>query len=805
MDRDTFLAHITEDGRVQPAQTHCRNTAQYASDAMKVIGLPHTGYLAGLLHDAGKFKAEFNEYLLDSVIRHKPVKRGSVNHTFAGARYALENWHGSGELGYAEITAELLAFSIGSHHGLFDCVDEKRHSGFLYRQEKHGIGYEESMENFLAQCANRAELDGLFRESVMELTPILEKLSGIPQCQDDESANSEIFFYMGLLGRMLLSAVIEGDRRDTAEFLLQNEFPAYPKDMRAIWADCLERMERKLENLPSRDPIDRARRFISDTCAASARHPGGVFRLNVPTGGGKTLSGLRYALTHGRQWNKSRIVFTSPLLSILEQNARVIRDYIGDDSLILEHHSNLVEPKETEEQLNRLELLMESWESPVIITTLVQLLNTIFSGKTSSIRRFHALCGSIIVIDEVQTVPNKMLTLFNLAVNFLAEVCDATVVLCSATQPCLEAASHPLLSVPVDIVPRQKELWQVFRRTEIQDGGCSSLEELPAVIEDSLQKVGSILVVCNKKDQAAFLFHALSGAEGGHFHLSAAMCVAHRREVRQALQTALDNSRNGGPKVICVSTQVIEAGVNISFQRVIRFAAGMDSVVQSAGRCNRNAECDTPGEVSVLQCLGENLRYLSDIREGQGATVALLDAYKKAPERFENDLSGDEAIGFYYHQLYNRMDKGFQDDQVGEHGSIFDLLADNQKYADANCTQADTYFIRQAFKLAGDLFQVFDQNTTDVLVPYGHGKVLREELIQSTKAFGSRDYDRERELLKQAKLYTVSVYQYQREKLQQQGALIPLLDGSAYALTDGYYDPETGFSLKKGSEDFWEV
>lgn len=791
VDGKTFFAHITEEGRAQLAQTHCRNTAQNASEALKIIGLSHTGYLAGLLHDAGKFKEAFFEYLLDAVIRHKPVKRGSVNHTFAGVRLVLEHWHSSGELGYAEITAELLAFAIGSHHGLFDCVDEKRGSGFLHRLEKQGIGYEESIENFLSQCANRAELDELFRASVMELTPILEKISGIPQCREDEDANSEIFFYVGLLARMLLSAVIEGDRRDTAEFFLQKKFPACPENMRVVWADCLDRMEQKLDSLPSRGPIDRVRRLISDTCAASAGKPGGIYRLNVPTGGGKTLSGLRFALAHGKQWNKSRIVFTTPLLSILEQNAKVIRDYIGNDSLILEHHSNLVEPKETAEQLNRLELLMENWESPVIITTLVQLLNTIFSGKTSSVRRFHALCGSIIVIDEVQTVPNRMLTLFNLAVNFLAEICNATVILCSATQPCLEAASHPLLPPHGDLVPQQKELWQVFKRAEIENGGCSNLEALPERIENSLKEVSSILVVCNMKGQAACLFHGLSEVEGLHFHLSAAMCVEHRREMMQALQRALDNSRKGGPKVVCVSTQVIEAGVDVSFQHVIRFTAGMDSVVQSAGRCNRNAECDTPGKVCVLQCLGENLRNLSEIRKGQQATASLLNTYKKTPEKFKNDLSGDEAIRFYYHRLYEHMDQGFQDDQAGEHGSIFDLLADNKKYADANCAQVDAYFMHQAFKLAGELFQVFDENTTDVLVPYGRGRALREALIQSEKA---RDYDRERALLEQGKPYVVSIYQYQKEKLEQQGALIPLLDGSAYALTDGYYDSETGFS-----------
>lgn len=197
-----------------------------------------------------------------------------------------------------------------------------------------------------------------------------------------------------------------------------------------------------------------------------------------PPGGGKTLASLRFALTHAARRNCSRIIFAAPLLSILDQNAHVIRDYIGDDTLILEHHSNLAEPKETPERLQELELLTASWSAPIIITTLVQLLNTCFSGKTSAIRRFHALCGSVIVIDEVQTVPGKMLTLFNLAVNFLSEICGATIVLCSATQPCLEVADHPLRRQPVDLVSQQKALWDIFKRTDIQNAGCARLEEL---------------------------------------------------------------------------------------------------------------------------------------------------------------------------------------------------------------------------------------------------------------------------------------------------------------------------------------
>ena len=661
------------------------------------------------------------------------------------------------------------------------------------------------MQNFLAQCADEKELETLFRAAVRELTPMLDKLSAISVQEDDNEADRETTFYIGLLARMLLSAVIEGDRADTAAFMDGVEPPVFPEDMRPIWTERLAFMEKKLAAFPRKTPIDLARHTISDTCAAGAACPGGVYRLNVPTGGGKTLASLRFALTHAAKWNCSRIIFTAPLLSILDQNAQVIRRFVGDDSLIVEHHSNLVEPVETPERVQELELLTASWNAPVIITTLVQLLNTCFSGKTSAIRRFHALCGSVIVIDEVQTVPGKMLTLFNLAVNFLSEICGATVVLCSATQPCLEAADHPLCRQPVDLVPRQKELWKVFKRTDIQNAGCARLEELPQIVVQMLEKCKSLLVVCNTKKEAAFLFEQMQGEDCRCFHLSAAMCVQHRRETLQALQSALDKPSADRQRVVCVSTQVIEAGVDISFQSVMRLSAGMDSVVQAAGRCNRHAEQKESAPVYLIRCTDERLRGLDDIVRGQNATTALLTAFSKTPEDFRHDLSSEAAIGLYYRRLYAEMEPGFQDDQTPAHGSLYHLLADNPRYADANCKQGRHYFLRQAFHLAGGLFQVFDEDTVSLLVPYGRGRELQETLRKAAQTYGQREWEVIRGCIDEAKGYCVSVYRYQLERLESLGAVTALFDGGILLLSDGFYNEHTGFSPDAGIRDFQEV
>lgn len=799
-----YLAHIAESGEEQSVKDHCRNAAKYAAKALKSIGLEQTAYLAALLHDAGKMKAEFQDYLKKTFENGEQAKRGSVNHTFAGVRFALERWHDSIEVGHLE-TAELLAFAVGAHHGLFDCIDEHRSSGFQHRLTKEGIHYEESIHNFLKECVSVGELDILFGKAVAEIVTVMEKIVSLSKQECDETADQETDFYVGLLARALLSAVIEGDRRDTAEFMNDATFPEWPEDMRPIWTRGLEHMVAKLGSLKRGRDIDCARQSISDICAAAAQKPGGVYRLDVPTGGGKTLSSLRYALTHAKKWNKSRVIFTAPLLSILDQNAEVIREFVGDDSLILEHHSNMTEPQETPERLNEMELLTENWGSPIIITTLVQLLNTCFSGKTTAVRRFHALCNSVIVIDEVQTVPNKMLTLFNLMVNFLSEICSATIVLCSATQPCLESTCHPLLQSPPDLVPFGKELWNIFRRTEIQNAGQARLEEIPNAIKKILTDCESLLVVCNTKSEASYLFERLNGSDYRCFHLSAAMCVEHRRYVLHELQDALNAAQGGGRKVLCISTQLIEAGVDISFQQVVRFAAGMDSVIQSAGRCNRHAEQAICAPVRIIQCLDEKLRCLADIERAKKATISLLNQFDHQPEAFQRDLSSREAINYYYHSLYMGMNKDFQDNPVSEHGSLYQLLSDNSQYADVNAEGAGCFFMRQAFRLAGRLFQVFDEDTKSILVPYQKGREIRESLLAAAQGYGEKDWEAIRSCIRDAGGYSVSVYQYQWDELQRLGAVFSLFGDSIHILYDGFYDDNTGLFTKNAVTSFLGV
>lgn len=795
-----IVAHIRGDGKIQSLKEHCTNTAEYAQRVLDGIGLEKTAYLAGLLHDMGKAKQEFAQYLLAAAEGKEPV-RGSVNHTFAAVHFLMDRWHQADEDEYPEITAELVAAAVGSHHGLFDCIDAQRNNGFLYRQSKENIGYEESLERYLLECASIEELDELFKGAVIEITAAIGKLSAMLNPEDNE-CEKEFGFYTGLFARMLTSAVIEGDRRDTAEFMDAVEFPVEEKDLEHFWKRLLVYMEGRLDQLPKQKSIDQARRDISDTCARAAYRPGGVYRLNVPTGGGKTLSALRYALTHAAVHRKKRIIFTSPLLSILEQNAKVIRDYVGDDAIILEHHSNVIQEQDGSENMERLDLWTQTWDAPIVITTLVQLLNTCFSGKTGAIRRFHSLCNSIIVIDEVQTVPGKLLTQFNLTVNFLSEICGATIVLCSATQPEFGKVNHPLLQKPQELVPWQEELWKPFRRTQIMNSGSKRKEEIPELVEQALVDCRSLLVVCNTKRDAKYLFENLPDCR--KFYLSADMCTKHRRNTLNALKEALHQTE-GQEKLVCISTQVIEAGVDISFQRVIRLLAGMDSVVQAAGRCNRHGEQPDLAEVLVVDCTNEDLSSLPEIKIAKEASGSLLVAFSQNPEKFCQNLADNRAIAYYYQKLYGKMEGKYQDNILPEHGTMFDLLSVNETYADANCESAEHFFLRQAFRLAGEQFHVFDEDTTELLVPYGAGSRIREQLLEQDRLYGEKDWGNIERLCREAREYCVSVYRHQWTNLQEQGAVTTLLNGRIHVLSDGYYDEYTGFSPKKGLTGFQEV
>ena len=499
-------------------------------------------------------------------------------------------------------------------------------------------------------------------------------------------------------------------------------------------------------------------------------------------------------MRHAEVFGKERIFFISPLLSILEQNAREIRKALGDDSLVLEHHSDIMTGELLGDELNRYELLCDSWNSPVVITTLVQFLQTLFSGKTASVRRFHSLANSVIIIDEVQTVPLKILSLFNAAVNFLSAVCNTTVVLCSATQPYLEGIPHPLAECKDIIEPDVvKKYASVFKRNTITNKGKKRLEEIPSLISELLSRYRSVLVICNKKDQASALFNVTENLCDDRYHLSAGMCTAHRKNVLSEIKESLKSKKRN--KLLCISTQVIEAGVDISFDAVIRLCAGLDSIVQAAGRCNRNGECESDAPVWIVDCGDENLSALKDIHDAKEATESLIYSFEKEDCKFDFDLSSDKSVEFFYQKLYQAQKKDSFDFVIDGYPSIYSMLAQNERYAGK---ESGEFCLHQAFKTAGRLFEVFDQEQTSIIVPWGDGATIAERLISSGENVSKKLYDA-------AKPYTVSVFSYQLERLLECAAITSVGDGQILILDKNYYGNNTGIIIPKKGEEICDT
>ena len=786
MDFPAHIYYLDKTEIVQSVTKHCRNCAINAS-AAAMDGIKNTAYLSGLLHDMGKFTLAFKEYI-SKAVRGEHVQRGSVNHTFAGVRFAFERWHNDTSDYINNMTCEIISFAIGAHHGLFDCINPDGKDGFLHRITKDDIFYEEAKENYLKFCTNYAELDCLFESAKKEISNF------ISICKPYAKSEQELHFYISLLQRLLLSALIDADRKDTAEFMMNISLPKMPDSIAHVWEETLDKIEINLKKLPSDSPIDKVRWEISDTCLEAAKFPNGIYRLSVPTGGGKTLASLRYAVAAAMHQKKKRVFFIVPLLSVLEQNASVIRKYVNNDDLVLEHHSNLVREESEIDEINETELLVETWNAPIIITTLVQFLNTLFLGKTSCVRRLNALQNAVIVIDEVQSVPRKMLSLFNLALNFLVGVCNTTIVLCSATQPYLEDANHPVNSLKLgDLMPRKSDTWDIFRRTEIFDNikphGYTK-EELACFAKNCQKTAGSILIICNTKAQARQVFDEIKKDSQCHiFHLSTAMCMAHRINTLTKINQCLEKKL----PVFCISTQLVEAGVDFSFGCVIRISSGLDNIVQAAGRCNRNGEYGKLCPVYIVNFRGENLNHLKEIQQSQLAAESILHQFKKSPSLF-NDLASDTAITAYYHRLYTNMSKNEQDFHIETHGtSLYSMLSDNQSFQSKSAAK-NNYVISQAFKTAGRSFSVFDNLTQDVLITYEASIDLINDLL-SKKSVQSLSY--RKHILDKAKRYTISLYDYELKQLQKVGGIYSACNDTIYILRKNFYSNERGLLISE--------
>jgi len=791
----------------QSVKEHLYNVATMSKEYGAKISLETTGELIGILHDMGKETSKFDDYIhYSSSHPNDKSLRGTINHSTAGAKFIYDNFYNTTDQ-YQKFTAQLISLAICSHHGgLIDCLDLKGIDIFTDKMETDkDISYDEALRNFKSEYSGVEHIKDLFNKSKDEIKIIFTNINKI-----DGTAKFG-HFAAGMLEKYLFSCVIDADRYDTYTFM-EGKDKKKSIDKLALWNELADKLETKLESYPKLTKIDLLREEVSITCKNFAENKPGIYQLAVPTGGGKTLSSLRYALGHAKKFDKDRIFYIIPFTTIIDQNAKEIKDILCHDDIILEHHSNLVVDNQQEDY----KLLTERWDTPIVLTTMVQFLDTLFSGGTQGVRRMHNLANSIIIFDEIQAIPIKCINMFNSAINFLANICNATIILCTATQPLLSTTKMPLmLSENANIITDIHEKFKQFKRVNLVDkrivGGysVSTLKDFILEIMEKLDsvsvsdKLASVLAIFNTKNAAKEVFNELKKANADLakekqyliFHLSTNMCPSHRMKILKDMRERLGHQR-----IICISTQLIEAGVNISFGCVVRSLAGLDSMAQAAGRCNRHGESSC-SDVYIVNVEGENVSKLVDIKEGQECTKRVLDEFKENPSIFDNDLLSPKTMERYYkYYYYNRsaeMDYTLR--KPNDDKSMYDLLSANNE----GCNEFNSrngykskLRLKQGFKTAGNNFQVIDQNTTGVIVPYGEG----EELI--TLINGQCSLGELKQYLRKAQQFSVNIYETDKRKLEQLGGLIGLKDNAIIALRKEFYTEDAGITFENAPMEF---
>lgn len=715
-----YYAHTPgPSGRWQPLVEHLVGVAEIARTFADAFGMGDLAYLSGLLHDLGKYNPQFQQYLRAV---HAGRDHAPVPHAVWGAALIYGLARAQGTDAWKELGLPIL----GHHAGLEDA----------------GIA--------------ATKLDAFWRDHGPEIVEAQGRLAAtglrlpVPPLPAFPSPTQREFAI-----RMIFSALVDADYLDTEGHFEpeQSNLRGRGPSLQALW-HRFEAAQRRI--LDDSTVVNRIRREVYEACVRAASGAPGVYRLTVPTGGGKTRSGLAFALRHALAHGLRRVVVAIPYTSIIDQTAQVYREILGDEA-VLEHHSALEVPEGNEgqdESLLRQRLAAENWDAPVVVTTTVQLLESLFSNRPSKVRKIHRLSRAVIILDEVQTLPPELLAPTLDVLGLLATPVEqggygSTVVLSTATQPALDAVcggDHPSLAKAVEIVPDYPKHFARLKRVDYEwraepvtwDALASEIEEQPQV-----------MVVLNSRKDALALLSALEGAPDV-FHLSTLLCGAHRRNVLQEVRSRL----RGGEPVRLVSTQVVEAGVDLDFPVVYRAVGPLDRIVQAAGRCNREGKLPSGmGRVIVFEP-AEGRAPSGPYKAGLEKARLLLRKYP--PSRLhEPDL---------YHEYFRR------------------LFAD----VDLDQRRIQSYREQLNYPEVASRYRLIDARTVPVVVPYGDA-LSRLQEFKARSGYGT---------WRRLQPYVVNLFAH--EVAAKRAWLEPVVEGlyvwrgiydERYGLQEGYTDP----------------
>jgi hypothetical protein len=743
----TLIAHTSDSGN-QSLSEHAEGVARYCIQFLKQAGLPKLaplGELLAVLHDAGKAQSAFQNYILGKSEQKAP-------HSAAGALLAtkLLPSHSKGYPLKRTRIAQLLAYAISGHHrGLYDYGELENKLKDIDTKDRC-----KKAEGALSELMS--EVQNWVKEHGAKTEAYLRKLAS--RVEEEEQAQALI--------RLLFSCLVDADFLDTEAFMDEERKEHRHEATRgyATLEVLRDRLTEHMEGFSTEGKINEARRAFLNQCRAHGRTCAkGYYSLFLPTGGGKTLSSMTWALETALKHKAQRIIYVIPYTSIITQTAGIFREIFGEEN-VLEHHSDITfsggEASQETERYERTRLLAENWDAPIIVTTNVQFFESLFSHKVSRSRKVHSIANSVVVFDEVQMFPTEFLHPMLRLLEDLRCIYHTQLLFCSATLPPFDKDHsssfkkvndfHQLSEAIQPIVPEDPERFKVFDRVVYH------LEEKEYTTKELAEKLAqhdSALCIVNSRRDASQLYQALleEGKEAQDvIHLSRNMCSAHLKE----RITEIRHRLKAGIPTIVISTQLIEAGGDIDLPIVYRAMSGLDSIIQAGGRCNREGKQPAPGKVYVFS-LSDGGKAFDAIAQGQNATRFLLDNDKEHT-RSSMPL---ELIEAYYDRYYASI-KSFDEKNIKE-----DLYSEE-------CEDWEFDFEKASIK-----FKLIEDVGCELFVPYGRGKELLEGLQKQTLYLNHRT-------MRELQQYHVSVHDKEYKELKEARLLSKII-----------VDRETGKSI----------
>lgn len=732
---------------------HLKTVAALAAEFSKTFDTVEVSkrwaYLAGLWHDLGKYRPGFQSYVRlannpDAHIENKVGGREKT-HSSAGALWAIQEFERTHGVN-GKLAGRVLAYLIAGHHaGLHDWDD-----GLKPRLESP-----DSHQELTEALAVKPRQD-ILHPSDVPFDPDLKRVPG--------GASG-----FALWVRMLFSCLVDADFLDTEAHFDRN------KSARRQGFPSLDQMRQTFDahmaSLAVADTqINALRADILRQCRAKATLPAGFFSLTVPTGGGKTLSSLAFALEHARTTAISRVIYAIPYTSIIEQTADVFRDVfksLGYEVLV-EHHSQADAAEKDETALSR--LACENWDAPLVVTTNVQLFESLFAAKTSRCRKLHNLVNSVIVLDEAQQLPPAFLQPILDVLNILVKHYGVTVVLCTATQPALSSTTYFDASKNLrglenvrEIIDDPDALFDALERVQVELPPDWTTHTTWVDIAAQLCAENCVLTIVNTRKAARELQSIMPPDT---LHLSALMCGAHRKDVINHIKQRLKAKREGVDQepLRVISTQLVEAGVDIDFPVVYRALAGLDSIAQAAGRCNREGRLNGKGRVVVF--VPPEPSPPGHLRKGADACIATLHGQAQDP-------LARALFDRYFKEFYHSVD-------LDSH-CIVDML------------KVEPRTLAMQFRSAAEAFRLIDdQDTAPVVVRYAPQRDIIEKLLGKLVTEGPQRW-----LMRKLQRYTVSIHKRDADRMLGQGSLLLPMPGFYVQVdTENLYDPRLGLKIE---------